>query len=312
MSYHNSAAMASDHHNNQGRHGMGHSYGPAQSAHDVAARGMPYPAAPHDGLGGLVSAFGAMGLPGSNVPQGAGPVAMPHNGYMTTDASVVYPGYAGQVQPSYNMGMPQVTEPVFGAGVPGGHYMHGNVPGGYGPYMVPYTPGRATSYGERIDRGGLRDVPGLDNRRGSYSTTATESTPGTPFFGTVSDRHNAPRVISADRSSYTTPSPQQLAVSGMIGPVTTKGRRIAEAELRALVEQDPPIPSAVPAVFTTPEQRKTLEQCLDNRIEGNKNVYIRGLHPTTDDDLLSKYASRFGKVEQSKAIIDNSTGACKG
>ncbi|KAF3767412.1 hypothetical protein M406DRAFT_338190 [Cryphonectria parasitica EP155] len=187
-----------------------------------------------------------------------------------------------------------------------------NVPGTYGPFMVPYTPSRPATYNDRVDRGGLRDVPGLDNRRASYSTTATESTPGTPFFGATSDRHNIPRVISADRSSYTTPSPQQFAVSGVIGPVTTKGKRVAEAELQALVEQDPPIPAAVPAVFTTPEQRKTLEQCLENRIEGNKNVYIRGLHPTTDDDLLSKYAARFGEVEQSKAIIDTATGACKG
>lgn len=312
MSYHNPAAMASDH-NNQGRHGMGPAYVSAQGAHDVATRGMHYPTAHHDGLGGVVSSFSAIGLANNNVPQGAAPVAMPPNGYMTADASVVYPGYGGQVQPSYNMGMAQVSDSMYSTGVPGGHYMHhANVPGGYGPYMVPYTPGRATSYADRIDRSGLRDVPGLDNRRGSYSTTATESTPGTPFFGAMSDRHNAPRVISADRSSYTTPSPQQLAVSGMIGPVTTKGKRIAEAELRALVEQEPPVPSAVPAVFTTPEQRKTLEQCLENRIEGNKNVYIRGLHPTTDDELLSKYASRFGKVEQSKAIIDTTTGACKG
>lgn len=310
MSYHNPSIMAPDT-NNQGRHGIGPAYVTAQGAHEVAARGMHYPTSHHDGLGGLVSSFNTLGLANNNVPQGAAPVAMPPSGYMPADASVVYPGYAGHVQPPY-MGMAQAADP-YGGGVPGGHYMHqGGVPGGYSPYMVPYTPGRPASYSDRVDRGGLRDVPGLDNRRGSYSTTATESTPGTPFFGSMTDRHNPPRVISADRSSYTTPSPQQLAISGMIGPVNPKTKRIAEAELRALVEQDPPIPSAVPAVFTTPEQRKTLEQCLENRIEGNKNVYIRGLHPTTDDDLLSQYASRFGEVEQSKAIIDTATGACKG
>lgn len=309
--HHNPSVMASDS-NSQGRHGMGPAYVPPQGAHDVAARGMHYQAAHHDGLGGLVSSFNALGLANNNVPQGAAPVALPHSAYMHADAGVVYPGYGGPVQPPYTLAMSQVADP-YGAGVPGGHYMHqSNVPGGYSPYMVPYTPGRTASYGDRVDRGGLRDVPGLDNRRGSYSTNATESTPGTPFFGAMSDRHSAPRVISADRSSYTTPSPQQLAVSGLIGPVTTKGKRIAEAELRALVEQDPPIPGAVPAVFTTPEQRKTLEQCLENRIEGNKNVYIRGLHPTTDDELLSGYAARFGEVEQSKAIIDTATSACKG
>lgn len=286
-------------------------YMTAQTApHDLAAA--HYAAVHQDNLGGLVSQFNTMGLTNNNVPQAGAPVAMAPGGYMTSEASVVYPGYGGHMQAPFNMNMAQVPEAVYGTAIPGGHYVHqGGVPGGYAPYMMPYTPGRPASYGDRLDRG-LRDVPALDNRRSSYSTTATESTPGTPFFGGMSDRHNGPRVISADRSSYTTPSPQQLAVSGMIGPGMTKCKRIAEAELRALVEQDPAIPAAVPAVFTTPEQRKTLEQCLDNRIEGNKNVYIRGLHPTTDDELLLKYASRFGEVEQSKAIIDTATGACKG
>lgn len=313
MSYHNHAAMASDANNQGPRPGVGPAYMAAQGAHDVAGhRGIHYPAAHHDGLSGLVSSFGALGLANNNVPQGAAPVAIPPGGYMPADTSVVYPGYGGHMQAPYNMGMAQVSESVYGPGISAGHYMHqGGVAGAYGAYMVPYTPGRAASFADRMERG-LRDLPGLENRRGSYSTTATESTPGTPFFGGMGDRQSAPRVMSADRSSYTTPSPQQLAVSGTLGPVSSKGKRVAEAELRALAEQDPAIPSAVPAVFTTPEQRKTLDQCLENRIDGNRNVYIRGLHPTTDDELLLKYASRFGEVEQSKAIIDTTTGACKG
>ncbi|KUI55131.1 Sporulation-specific protein 5 [Cytospora mali] len=305
--------MASDANNQGQRFGMPSAFMAANGApHDVAAaRGIHYPAAHHDGLGGLVSHFGALGLANNNLPQGAAPVAMPPSSYMPVDASVMYNTAFGSVPAPLNMGM-QAADPLYGGGVPAGHFVpQGGVPSGYNSYMIPYTPGRATSFGDRIDRG-LRDVPGLDNRRGSYSTTATESTPGTPFFGAVSDRHNAPRVLSAELSSYTTPSPQQLGSSGMIGPVTAKVKRISEPELRALVEEDPQIPAAVPAVFTTPEQRKTLDQCLENRIEGNKNVYIRGLHPTTDDELLSKYASRFGEVEQSKAIIDTATGACKG
>jgi hypothetical protein len=91
-----------------------------------------------------------------------------------------------------------------------------------------------------------------------------------------------------------------------------KASQPIDEEILALLKQDPPIPDAVPAVFTPPTHMKTIEQCLENRIQGNRNVYIRGLHPTTDDELLLKYASRFGKVEQSKAIIDTSTGACKG
>lgn len=313
MSYHNPAAMA-DNNNDQGqRQGMPSGYMAANGApHDVAAaRGMHYPAGHHDSLGGLVSHFGTLGMANNNLPQGPAPVAMPPTGYMTADASAMYPNAYGSIAGPY-MAM-QTADPIYGPGIPGGHHFmpQGGVPGAYGHYVYPInTPGRNPSYGDRVDRG-LRDMPALDNRRGSYSTTATESTPGTPFFGAVSDRNNAPRILSADRSSYTTPSPQQLAMSGMVGQAT-KVKRVAEVELRDLVEQDPKIPAAVPAVFTTPEQRKSLDQCLENRIEGNKNVYIRGLHPTTDDELLLHYASRFGEVEQSKAIIDTATGACKG
>jgi hypothetical protein len=94
--------------------------------------------------------------------------------------------------------------------------------------------------------------------------------------------------------------------------VAPKAPQPLEEDLVALLKENPPIPEAVPAVFTPPSHTKSIEQCLENRIHGNRNVYIRGLHPTTDDELLNRYASRFGKVEQSKAIIDTSTGACKG
>ena len=57
---------------------------------------------------------------------------------------------------------------------------------------------------------------------------------------------------------------------------------------------------------------RTLDQSLHNPIKNNRNVYIRGLHPNTDDETLAQYAARFGKVETSKAIIDTATGACKG
>lgn len=307
MSYLNSSIMTGEHPNSQ-RQNVVPTYG-HQGGHDVA-RGMHYQAH-QDALGGLVSSFGALSMANSNVPQGAAPAIMPANSYMAPpDVPVAYTGYGAHTQGPHNMVMAQ--EPYYG-GIPGNAYMQqGGVPAAYGHYMFPYTPGRAASYGgDRFERS-QRDVPGLDNRRASYSTTATESTPGTPFFGAMGDAHQAPRIMSADRSSYTTPSPQQLAGSGIIGQVTPKGKRVADAELRSLTEEEPPIPAAVPAVFTTPEQRKSLDQCLENRIEGNKNVYIRGLHPTTDDELLFKYCFRFGEVEQSKAIIDTATSACKG
>jgi RNA recognition motif-containing protein len=87
---------------------------------------------------------------------------------------------------------------------------------------------------------------------------------------------------------------------------------ITDRALDELLKQEPSVPKAVPAVFTPPGQMKSVEQSLENRIPGNRNVYIRGLHPTTDDELLFHFASRFGAVETSKAIIDTGTGACKG
>lgn len=42
------------------------------------------------------------------------------------------------------------------------------------------------------------------------------------------------------------------------------------------------------------------------------DVYIRGLQPNTTDDMLYGLAKRFGDIESSKAIIDMTTGLCKG
>ncbi|KAJ5584848.1 uncharacterized protein N7459_004648 [Penicillium hispanicum] len=81
-------------------------------------------------------------------------------------------------------------------------------------------------------------------------------------------------------------------------------------DLEALTQQDPAIPRAVPAMWTNPSEL-TLAKCLENR-EGITNVYIRGFLPETTDELLHEYASRFGKIERCKAIVDLDTGLCKG
>lgn len=227
---------------------------------------------------------------------------------------------------------PFVLAPVPGAGHPMsleqlGHaaaYAHANPYlgghsqlGSYIPYpMMPYTPGRSGGFQDRINRAGHAgqgEVPGLENRRGSYSTT--ESTPATPFYGGMAKHDHGPRVAVHDRSTYTTPSPQQLGQLNVFQDATNKQSVITipvDRNLDELLLQSPAVPKAVPAVFTPSSQMKSLDQSLENRIPGNRNVYIRGLHPTTDDELLYKFTSRFGDVETSKAIIDTSTGACKG
>jgi len=170
--------------------------------------------------------------------------------------------------------------------------------------MMPYTQARQDLM--------HNDVPGLDKRRGSYSTN--ESAPGTPFYGSLGHHDHGTIIAGSDRSPiYSTPSPQiPHNINIPIGkPLPYKSISI-NFDIDALLQQHPAIPHAVPAVFTPRESMRTLEQSLSNPIYGNRNVYIRGLHPDTNDETLAAYAARFGRVETSKAIIDTSTGACKG
>lgn len=175
--------------------------------------------------------------------------------------------------------------------------------------MIPYPAAR----GYYPDRGQLhKEVQGLENRRGSYSTN--ESAPGTPYYGSVSLREHRTHIAQVDRSLFGyTPSPQGLLIQHIPQPSNLPFKTIpADVDIDTLLLQYPAIPHAVPAVFTSRESIRTLDQSLSNPVQGNRNVYIRGLHPNTDNETLAAYAARFGKVETSKAIIDTSTGACKG
>ncbi|KAI1174612.1 hypothetical protein F4777DRAFT_599369 [Nemania sp. FL0916] len=234
------------------------------------------------------------------------------NSYITTaDGQLLYqPGYAASA-PAYGYGHgPDAANPGFSTP----YLSQGSFPA-YVPYSyVPYPAGRAGILSERSEAA-TKELPDLANRRSSYSTN--ESTPATPFFGgSMAARDPSSRVAVFDRSSYTTPSPQQYLGGALTVPQHPKGLYsyplVIDRDLDALLRRDPAIPPAVPAVFTPRKSMKTLEQSLVNNIPGNRNVYIRGLHPTTDDDLLLRFTERFGKVETSKAIIDTTTGACKG
>ncbi|KXJ92168.1 hypothetical protein Micbo1qcDRAFT_175153 [Microdochium bolleyi] len=224
----------------------------------------------------------------------------------------------GQIM--YAPGLPHPAVPAFGYGqnadAHSNAFFNPYMQNGQTPFPMPYglvplTPGRPATIHERPEHG-VKEVPPLSNRRSSYSTN--ESAPTTPFFGSVAARDQASRVAIFDRSAYTTPSPQQMISNAAVQH--PKGFHaipaVMDRDLEALLKKDPAVPSAVPAVFTPQENMKSLEQSLINHIPGNRNVYIRGLHPTTDDDLLYAFAERFGKVETSKAIIDTATGACKG
>ncbi|OBT74805.1 hypothetical protein VF21_06424 [Pseudogymnoascus sp. 05NY08] len=185
---------------------------------------------------------------------------------------------------------------------------------GYSGYMPGYTmmPYPQARQGHLSDRQGTmhKDVPGLDNRRGSYSTN--ESAPGTPFYGSMGHGDHGTVIATVDRSPiYSTPSPQLPHNVNM----PQVGKPLPYKSIPAnynVATIDQIIPDAVPAVFTPQESMRTLDQSLSNPIYGNRNVYIRGLHPDTNDETLAAYANLFGRVETSKAIIDTGTGTCKG
>ncbi|KPM44380.1 hypothetical protein AK830_g2172 [Neonectria ditissima] len=253
---------------------------------------------------GMMSQFQGMTLGGMNMANGPAPLHMAPSYMLGPDGQLVLTHPASQP-----MGLSHSNENGYNTFPLNGPY--GNPYVGLPIPMLPFTPGRTNTAHHRIDRG-HSDVPALENRRGSYSTT--ESTPPTPFYTGMTHRENGPRVASLDRSTYTTPSPQQLGMTNL--HVEAPGKpalpSISEHALEELLKKNPAVPKAVPAVFTPPGQMKSLDQSLENRIPGNRNVYIRGLHPTTDDELLYQFAVRFGAVETSKAIIDTGTGACKG
>lgn len=254
-------------------------------------------------MNALMGSFAGLGFAGANAATTAGATSQ---FYVTADGQFycapvpgVYPAAQGLSEVAgNNYGYPAAMPYL----APQAAYPHGYIPG----YpMMPYTPGRGY-YADSLHK----EVPGLENRRGSYSTN--ESTPGTPFYGSLRD-HGA-QIAAVDRSPFgSTPSPRDIPGHGQltVKPLPYKTIPI-DVDIDALLAQEPAIPRAVPAVFTPRESMRTLDQSLSNPIYGNRNVYIRGLHPNTDDDTLAAFAARFGKVETSKAIIDTSTGACKG
>ncbi|KAF5984344.1 hypothetical protein FBULB1_3361 [Fusarium bulbicola] len=250
----------------------------------------------------LLGHFQGLSLTGMTLPapQGA-PIPMPPP-YMVSPDGLILASMPG----SQSVALNHPNESAYP-----GYQMNGAYANPYalsGP-LVPFTPARANAGLPRGDRT-QSEVPGLENRRGSYSTT--ESAPATPFYGSWPNREHGPRVHS-DRSAYTTPSPHQLLGSHHVEATTkTKPSPVPDHVLDEILAKEPAIPTAVPAVFTPAGQMKSLEQSLENRILGNRNVYIRGLYPTTDDHTLYQFTSRFGEVETSKAIIDTATGACKG
>jgi NADPH-ferrihemoprotein reductase len=165
------------------------------------------------------------------------------------------------------------------------------------------------------------DVAGLADRKssqGSANDREHSSSPDTPHQVHTSQVDDHVIIARSDRSpqvhyEYRTPSPayllpyeqavinQAVHVPGLNLPVGKESFKLADLG----------IPLAITAVYDSRASRKSMEASLYNAT-GTTNVYIRGFSPETNDEMLHAYASRFGNVATSKAMIDNQTGACKG
>ncbi|OAX85576.1 hypothetical protein ACJ72_00037 [Emergomyces africanus] len=179
-----------------------------------------------------------------------------------------------------------------------------------GPSVVP---GSAPGYTWPYAMNG--EVPDLSGPRRDSWSSVEENHPCTPGVDQAGQQECYPAVAPMDRSpmlyNYSTPSPSMVPTQPYLPFQMMKGASgYVLQDLDALTQQDPPIPRAVPAMWTNPSDL-TLAKCLENR-EGITNVYIRGFLPETTDEILHDYASRFGKIDRCKAIVDLETGLCKG
>ena len=160
------------------------------------------------------------------------------------------------------------------------------------------------------------EVPDLAPPRRTSLSSNEENGPQTPFFGA----HTAnfyPRISVPDNSPQTwgTPSPQQLGQSLAVQAQPlwrdSEQKQYIVKDLDGICSENPAIPRPIPAIFSDDKARGTLETSLENK-NHTTNVYIRGLHPDTTDEMLVAYGVRFGMISSAKSMIDQQTGLCKG
>lgn len=180
-----------------------------------------------------------------------------------------------------------------------------------GPYNVPSTPGH---YGWNGVPQEHAEVPGLA-RRNSVSSNE-EVGPQTPFFaGQLGvDQYKRSMAVNGESpQAWSTPSPYSLSYGPSQLPqqlMKVEGQ-YKNVDFDKICSEEPPIPKPVPAIFSSEKSRGTLDKCLKNETN-TTNVYIRGLHPDTSDDMLNAYGSRFGSIMSAKSMLDQGTGLCKG
>lgn len=181
---------------------------------------------------------------------------------------------------------PTVYYPGFVGGAPITPVNFPSMPWGAQGSGLNLTPASSWSFEEKNP---LSDYSGVSNGFHSYGSMMDQRTPMGPY----------PMLQSIQLQQ---PCLQYQMMK------TPNGYIVQDLEM--LTQQDPPIPRAIPAMWTN-QSDLTLAKCLENR-EGITNVYIRGFPPETTDEMLHAYASRFGEIDRCKAIVDLDTGLCKG
>lgn len=161
----------------------------------------------------------------------------------------------------------------------------------------------------------LRDVPELAAPRRNSLSSNEENGPRTPFFGAQARIGSYQPSVSINTNSpmtWTTPSPEQLGQPFYPQPLAkTSDGQYTYCDLDAVCQQEPAIPTPVPAIYSGEKARGTLEKSLNNVLD-TTNVYIRGLRPDTTDEMLHAYGARFGDIVSAKSMLDQQTGLCKG
>lgn len=194
---------------------------------------------------------------------------------------------------------------------------HQQSPGLYTPMAAQYL---HHSYAQQHDNSPISqtwtpshttgDVPTLITPRRESISSNENDAPGTPSYSSYPYQAGVTIVNRSPSGMYThsTPSPSQMMSQYGMPMVKTPEARNISSELNALVTREPPIPPAIPAPSSP---LKPLDRALEN-LRGETNVYIRGLHPDTTDEMLESWGRRFGDIRSSKSIIDHATGLCKG
>jgi hypothetical protein len=276
--------------NGQGKYNAG--YGPSQLADAVAGLNVSgqYPLGTTHGLKSSMSGSqGNMDL--NNIPRagsGGNPLMVLPNG-QTVPLSAFY----GQQQNStsdQSSQLPYVPTGMFPSFIGGSNLLPSAISNYNWPYGVP------------------GQLPDLDpNRRGSWSSNE-ENGPLTPVVGGANYQEQYPHYTYPQTSASAI---GQQYIAGPIQPMKCADNKSYEmVNLDELTQRDPPIPRAVPALWTNQDEL-SLAKCLQNP-EGITNIYIRGFMPDTTDEDLERWASRFGEIESCKAIIEQDTGKCKG